>query len=569
MQSFVDNLHSRKDLILKAHDNPELQQAAVEQCRQDIIFFFDFFLWTYNPKVPPYDFPFVLYPVQEDAARRIHAATLEHRGTLCEKSRETGATYIYLGVFLYHWLFLEFEGLLLSMREDEVDNITPSSMFGKIRYMVTRLPFWILPENYNYNHDVKKSLRLFNSDNDNTIVGQATTEDAGRSGRKTAVLIDEHAAINNRLASGIETSLSHTTDSIHRLSTPRGINLFKNIRDKKICDVITMHWTQMPPKCEGLYCFNDQGNKIDCQDLPYNRRSTYGFYINGNGKTTDYKLRSKWYDALVDRSISERDVAQEADIQYLGSGYCRFDSKMLESGSQHAEDGDKGFLIERGGEVVFREAAQGQDYEVEIWKFPERPYFNNRSFIGADTAEGLSHGDFCSADVVVKNIRGDKGFHAAALHGHFRPDIFAEKLALLGRFYDCGALIGAERNKDGLSVILRLLNDLDYTNLYHEDAEHQKFGIYTTDVKKALFTEALDKALREGELETRSISHFTEMSTFENVNGKLGATGTNFDDRVVSLFLAWFLFLETGKPRSQTEKSKPIQSILKTSKYKY
>ena len=124
--------------------------------------------------------------------------------------------------------------------------------------------------------------------------------------------------------------------------------------------------------------------------------------------------------------------------------------------------------------------------------------------MGVDTAEGLEHGDYCSADMLVRNLSGTHCEHAASLHGHWKPDVFAAKLDLLGRFYDAGAWAVIERNKDGLGVILRLQNDYSYSNVYHEDYEKDKFGYYTTDVKKALYTENLDKGLRDDEIFPRA-----------------------------------------------------------------
>jgi hypothetical protein len=337
------------------------------------------------------------------------------------------------------------------------------------------------------------------------------------------------------------------------------VNLFKQIRDRRLCRVITCHWTQDPRKCDGLYYLDDAKARVKVPDLPYDRRSDYGYVITKSGRVTEYKLRSKWYDKELKEALSARDVAQEVDIGYIGSGYCRFDAEMLEEKSKNVRDGKRGWLEEVDETIVFREAGAGEDYDLEVWEFPKTPHFNHRSVLGADTAEGLEHGDYCSGDVLTRNIRGDHAKLAASLHGHFKPDDWAKKLDVLGRWYDAGALMIVERNKDGLGVILKLLNDLNYYNMYHEDYDHDKLGYYTTDVKKALYTEALDKALKDGDLDVYSLNHFTEMSQFENVNGKLGATGNNFDDRVISLCLAWWLARQLGKPAAKHARRKGIK----------
>lgn len=246
---------------------------------------------------------------------------------------------------------------------------------------------------------------------------------------------------------------------------------------------------------------------------------------------------------------------------------------MLETGSKRVREGKRGLLYEEGGKVRFLETPVGANYEVEIWEFPTLPVLVDRSAIGADVAEGLEKGDYSSADVIVKDIYGMKGRHAAALHGHFAPDIFAAKLDLLGRFYDAGALLAVERNKDGLGVLLTLRNIHEYTNLYSEkridsqsDEDAERLGFYTTDTKKFVISGDLDSALRDGELVTESSNHFSEFSTFENINGKLGARGQNFDDRVLSLSIAWHVARQLGRPREKYYDKKVVARKLEGTK---
>lgn len=566
----------RVDLLKDAYEDEGLQAALYDRAKEDISFYFNYFLWTYNPQKAPYNFPFVLWPKQEEVVKAVSDDIDDGKGTLCEKSRKQGATYIYLGVFLHKWTFAEsFESLLLSLKEDEVDDPTPSSLFGKLRYMGRRLPFWLMPKGFKWERHGDRFLRFINPENGNSIVGRATTPDAGRGGRKTAVLIDEHAALTNRIAEGLEMGLRHTTDSLHRLSTPRGINLFKKIRDKRSCRVITFHWTQNPTQCRGLYYFKDR-KRVACEDLPYNKRSPNGFLLK-NDKATKYKLRSEYYDKEVEDAVHERNVAQELDIHYVGSGYCRFSGAMLESKSERVRDGKRGRLEVVGGQVIFVEVPEGEEFEVEIWQFPTEPYFVNRSFVGGDTAEGKEHGDFDSGDVIVKNIQGDKAVHAAALHGHWTPDVFADKLDLLGRYYDAGAYMIVERNKDGFGTLLRLRKVRKYSNLYIEPEwiqikdpakRAQKIddylGFNMTKARKHTITGDLDEALRVEELITESLNHYTEMSTFENHDGKLGATGSNNDDRVISLSLAWYIASQAGRPKARTERRQRTKSILRS-----
>lgn len=544
-------------------------------------FWINYFVWIFNPKLIQKDVPFILHPVQMKMARDILEEIKTGKSSLSEKSRETGMTYLHLAVYLHQWLFVsgsEFQ--VGTIKGEDVDDWTPSSLMGKVRYMYQHLPFWMMPVKFVPRiHDTHR--KLLNPDNNSSITGRATTEDFGRGGRKTAVLVDEHAAIPERIIQGIERALPETTNTIHRVSTPRGINTFKRIRDKRNCAVHTIHWTQFPDKCGGLYYCDEQGQRVECPDLPMARRSPYGFFIDEIGNVTRHKLRSIWYDGKSKEYTTARDLAQELDINYQGSGFCRFNGEMLENGSKACHDGKRGFLIVEGTpqapKIRFQEVAPGMPYELEVWKFPSEIIYTNRSFLGADTAEGLVKGDASCADIIVKSDDGLSGFHAAALYGQFEPDVYADKLFALGMWYDAGAFMAVERNKDGFGVLLRLQNVLGYRRLYTEtvqgesdgDKSTNRLGFLTSSTnKKFLITGDLDEALRNGELISRSHAHYTEMSTFENSNGKLGATGDNHDDRVISLSLAWHIAKQGGRPAEvEPPKKRVITKRLDTSRY--
>lgn len=555
------NLSARIDIIKQAQNNFLLQRELYDKSRDDLLFFINYFVWVFNPKKEPRHFPFVLYPVQEKIAVSLLDEIKNSRSSLSEKSRETGMTFLHLAVYLHQWLFSNgFEALVGSLKGEDVDDWTPSSLIGKVRYMYYRLPYWITPLKFVPRiHDTFR--RFFNPDNESSITGRATTEDFGRGGRKSVVLVDEHASIGSRIVQGMERALPECTNTIHRVSTPKGINTFKLIRDRKLCDIHTIHWSQFPEKSEGLYYIDEHGNRVDCPDLPLEARSPYGYYIKRNGKISKYKLRSTWYDLKQKEYLSERDLAQELDINYQGSGFCRFNGDMLEKGSALCRDGKRGFLVQAGTPAVpdirFQETPPGAPFELEVWKFPTPILYSNRSFIGADVAEGLVKGDYSSADVILKTEDGLGGFLAASFHGHLEPDVFADKLFTLGMWYDAGALLAVERNKDGFGVLLRLQNVLGYRRLYTEMVQGDVGGAKSTDRlgfltsstnKKFLVTADVDQALRDGELIVLSHSHYTELSTFENSEGKLGATGENFDDRVISLSIAWHIARQGGRP---------------------
>ena len=49
-KNIEENLKQRAKLLLKASDNPEYQQILLKKCSEDILFYFNLFLFTFKPK---------------------------------------------------------------------------------------------------------------------------------------------------------------------------------------------------------------------------------------------------------------------------------------------------------------------------------------------------------------------------------------------------------------------------------------------------------------------------------------------------------------------------------------
>lgn len=171
-----------------------------DRAKEDPVYFFDQFLYTYDPKNEPYHLRFKTFPFQKRLIRDIIKAVDEGDDLFIEKCREMGATYTVLGVLVWMWLFRPaFNALVGSRKEDYVDNRRggmtgnkEESLFGKIDYMVSRLPSIILPVGYNPDkHSTYMSLA--NPENGNVITGESANENFSRGSRRTVILLDEFA----------------------------------------------------------------------------------------------------------------------------------------------------------------------------------------------------------------------------------------------------------------------------------------------------------------------------------------------------------------------------------------
>ena len=187
-------------------NDPALQQKLNESFKkmdgiaaEDPTYFFNNFLYTFNPKEEPYHFKFKLFPFQKRLVRDLIDAIRKGEDLFVEKCREMGATYTVLGTFLWMWLYEPGRNFLLgSRKEDYVDNRRGStgnkeeSLFGKIDYMITRLPRFILPEGWNRDKNFT-FMSLVNPENGNVISGESANPNFSRGGRFSAILLDEFA----------------------------------------------------------------------------------------------------------------------------------------------------------------------------------------------------------------------------------------------------------------------------------------------------------------------------------------------------------------------------------------
>jgi len=275
---------------------------------------------------------------------------------------------------------------------------------------------------------------------------------------------------------------------------------------------------------------------------------------------------------------SVREFQQEypatAEEAFLVSGSCFFDEDELRNLTTRTKDPEtRCRLVKRDDDTIGLEGnLRGS---VRIWDAPDK---NLHYVIGADTAEGLlvskvsgidEHGgrDFSSASVVRLPYKvdvkvdgrkvGEKHYpekEVAQIHGRMAPEVFAEQLRLLGKFYTCGtglsrdeALIGVEKSHSSGQTVLRLLREhYHYIRLYwHRQINHRTNKVsrtvgWSTDAFSRMpMLDELGMILRAGNLEIPSKDTVREMVTFVVwENGKPMAEEGCHDDRVIALAIA-------------------------------
>lgn len=443
--TLVANLNFRRRVLREAAKSEPIRHDLYTRCRHDILFWMNTFVWTFAPKLYPSQarYPFITYPYQ-DHAMTILAGAIGKHDVIIEKARDMGASWMCLMAMLHRWLFFHDQNFILVSRKEEYVDAAgdPKTLFWKVDFALENLPLWMRPVNM-----VRRHMHLANRDKNNVMVGESTTGDVAAGARPTAILLDEFA----RVPQGTKV-LASTRDATNcRIfnSTPQGTgNAFYELLQTPI-QRITLHWTLHPVKRLGLYC-PSAGEPIYYPDsVPPPEMDAYG-------KLGGVRLRSPWYDGEVARSPFLQEIAQELDIDYLGSGWAFFDLALLDTLERETvvnpyfqgdldysgQAMDPKFTMREGGSLLLWCALDA------AWQPPD-----DRDYVaGADISAGTGRSN--SAIVVADTKTGEKVAEFAspfvAVHE------FAKYCAALCRFFrgrsGRGAFLCWERNGPGVSL---------------------------------------------------------------------------------------------------------------------
>lgn len=230
----------------------QAKSYELEMCRRDVVHFINNWGWTFDPRVVPANLPFRLFPYQIELLQWIEEGFQKREHGLVEKSRDMGASWVFIAWF-YHSLKFRpgFFGKIGSRKQELVDDFTEDSLFGKLRYFYYRLPqFLRIKDLIPRVHD--NHLRFQNPKNGNKIVGESANQDFGRGGRSSFALLDEGASIPH--SESVWSSVSQNSNCVVWLSNPKGRNnAFARLRHKSKIRVKTLHWSQDPRKNQKWY----------------------------------------------------------------------------------------------------------------------------------------------------------------------------------------------------------------------------------------------------------------------------------------------------------------------------
>lgn len=280
-KSGTENLKFRLLLLNKCETDENLRHVIKERCRRDIWYFFNVFLFTFDPRTEGKSLPFITYEFQDEYLWDLDKALNSGYDLLTEKSRAMGASWLMLGFLLHKWLFKpKFTALLGSYIEDLVDNRTIDSHFGRLDYLLDRLPEWMRPNGFDMGKH-RNSMKLDNPETEGIINGYAPTERFSRAGRYDCIFVDELAFWKH--ARSAWTAMGDATKVRYVTSTPNGKgNLFADLALKSTIKKCVLHWRQHPLKDEAWY-ENEKKRRTEEEvaqelDINYNKSVTGRVY---------------------------------------------------------------------------------------------------------------------------------------------------------------------------------------------------------------------------------------------------------------------------------------------------
>jgi hypothetical protein len=466
----VENLQFRKFVIESCRNNPDYRAAVLEMCRQDILFFVNVFIWEYNPRFTDERSvgPWICWDFQYECfLALVHAIELQE-DCLIEKSREMGASWICLIVFMWFWLFRPWSKLhTISRSELAVEAANPDSLFWKIDFALSFLPLWLLPKSWE-----RTKLYYGNRDNGSSITGEASTGSAGVGGRATAMFIDEFSQIKEDyevLHRTSDTTGCRIFNGTHRGGGRAFAELAKRVDLKKI----VIHWSQHPEKRKGLYRYDADRGSIVVLDKKYKYARDFEFvYTEAPAGGPHPGLRSPWYDRECLRKGSPRAVAMDLDIDPGGSVSQFFNPLTLRSliatyCTRPFWEGDIVFDRDNGDPERFVAVPNGP---VKLWvnllptgKPPPSIYG-----AGADISTGA--GATCSCLTVADARTGEKVCEFAT--PHLTPEQFALACIAICRTFkdedDNPTFLSWEHAGPGLKFARQII-DAGYRRIYHRE----------------------------------------------------------------------------------------------------
>ena len=389
------NLEWRAEILRRCKVDLLYRAKTKEMFHRDPLFAFNAFLYTYDPRKRPFhNQPFATWEYEDELILELTEAIKNGEDRLVEKSRDMGITWTVLGVFLWHWLDPRggADFLVGSRIEDYVDKKgDPRTHFERLRYMFYKLPGWLRPKGYRP-RQADNYMKLVNPESGAAITGESNNANFSTQGRYAAILFDEFAKWEST-DERAWTAAGDATPCRIPVSTPFGAggqyyNLVSGGRVKRL----RYHWSRHPEKSLGLACEFPPPNEDEKEKL-------------GKDYEPEEVITSPWYQKEKERRTPS-EVAQELDIDYLGSGNPVFEGRAWRSLMFYHKKPLKPVALFRINleEVKLHKVNPTPDLEglLQIFEWPNP---DNQYVTAWDVVEGVEDGDFAVGKVLNRETK--------------------------------------------------------------------------------------------------------------------------------------------------------------------
>lgn len=251
------------------------------------------------------------------------------------------------------------------------------------------------------------------------------------------------------------------------------------------------------------------------------------------------------------------------DRAFISSGYPAFDLIELDkarhyieshppmlTGRMQIEDGKAKFLHQHSGPLV-------------LW---EKPIEKHKYYVGVDAARGEESGDFAS--FVVWN--GTTGEQAARFADHTPPEVMAELVNGIGRYFN-NAMVNVEYTGNlGYMVAMRLRDEYKYPNTYRWRGRDDRLdkhasrhvGWETTDRTRDMMYGAFRAGLRENEIVIKDPALHAQMKRATMRYGRFQVE-KDHDDILFAAMLGWIARVHWPPPLMVNSKGSVLADDLK------
>ena len=466
--------------------------------------------------------PFVTWEIQDKHILDIEDAINDGHDLLTDKSRDMGATWDHIVVFHDQWLFKGDRNLLeISRKEDCVDTLgktgeagsDPGTLFGKHDYVNRWLPAWMKPP---YE---RKRMHLTNLRNNSRIDGETSSATAGSSDRRTAILLDEMAKMDE--GSSIKRSTKDVTACRLANSTPDGAGTaFSEWRNSGQIKIFPLMYWEHPEK--------GRGREVEVN-------TTYPHL-------GPWLIRTPWLTEQ-EKVQSPKEIAIEIMADHIGSGDTFFEPGNIEiHRALYARpplfrkiiDFDHKLSLSAIPETIAKRIVENikvyQDNVKAPWRFwveleGRRPNQNKTYVMACDISKGQGASN-STCTVLTKEDREKVAEFASA---QFPPYEFARLVCAAAVWFGGRGgrpLLIWEANGPGWDFGRQVVKILQYPLYYRDRAvgttdekQGKRYGWHSTGDKKMQCLGILRRAYAHGGFINHSDEALTECLSYVHYEG--------------------------------------------------